>query len=119
MLFIINNILCIYIHMEEEKFIKNIGNKIKRIRKEIKKISQNELAVATGLGINTISNIETGRFPARLDTIYKIAKSLEVDPIIFLKHNEIDDSTLNIINLLLDKIKKMNKDELKKFLYKE
>jgi len=105
--------------MEEEKFIKNIGIKIKKIRKEIKKISQNELAVATGLGINTISNIETGRFPARLDTIYKIAKSLEVDPIIFFKHNEIDDSPLNLLNHLLDKIKKMDKDELIKFSYQE
>lgn len=101
-----------------ETFLKNVGQNIKYIRKYKRKIKQKDLSLAVGLNINTISNIENGNFPARLDSIYKIAKYLDVDVVEFFKFSAIDIGTINCITNLFDKISKMNNDEIRKFLSK-
>ena len=59
---------------------KNIGQNIKRIRKE-KKLSMDTLAKKLGLSNrSSISHIENGSRSLRLDTVEKIAKALEVSP---------------------------------------
>lgn len=59
---------------------KNIGQNIKRIRKE-KKLSMDTLAKKLGLSNrSSIAHIENGSRSLRLDTVEKIAKALEVSP---------------------------------------
>ena len=59
---------------------KNIGQNIKRIRKE-KKLSMDTLAKKLGLSNrSSIAHIENGSRSLRLDTIEKIANALEVSP---------------------------------------
>lgn len=97
-------------------FLKNVGFNIKNIRKNKIKVSQNDLSIATGININTISNIENGKFPARLDTIYKIANYFKINPIEFFKTSPIDIGTINYITNIFNKISKMSEDEKRKFL---
>ncbi|MBR1908397.1 helix-turn-helix transcriptional regulator [bacterium] len=56
---------------------KNFGKKIKieRIKKEI---SQEQLAEFSNLHKNTISSIENGWISPTLDTIYRLAKALDL-----------------------------------------
>ena len=42
-------------------------------------ITQRELAQRSGLGLSTISELETSVNTPRLETIYKIAKGLDID----------------------------------------
>ncbi len=100
------------------EFLKKVGSNIKRIRKDKKSIKQKDLAFAVGLNINTISNIENGKFPARLDSIYKIAEYLDVEPVEFFKLSSIDIGTLNCITNIFNKLAEMSSDEKRKFLSK-
>ncbi len=104
--------------MNMDNFLKKVGNNIKRIRKDIRQIKQKDLAFAVGLNVNTISNIENGKFPAQLDSIYKIAEYLNVEPVEFFKLSSIDIGTLNRITNLLNNLSQMNSDEIRKFLAK-
>ncbi|WP_444890273.1 helix-turn-helix domain-containing protein [Microbulbifer sp. DLAB2-AA] len=52
-----------------------LGNNVRRIRKEVG-ISQQQVADATGMSKNTISNIETGKTAANSNSVLKISKAL-------------------------------------------
>ena len=60
----------------EKKFLKKLGERIKKIRKE-KNISQEYISLQTGISMNTISCIELGKTSAKIDTINKIAKIIK------------------------------------------
>ena len=93
-----------------ENFLKTIGKNIKKERKKRGK-TQSELAFSANMDINTISNIENGKSPARLDSIHKIAKVLQIKPYLLLQTSKIDKEEINEIkkqvsniNNKLDKI---------------
>ena len=93
-----------------ENFLKTIGKNIKKERKKKGK-TQSELAFSANMDLNTISNIENGKSPARLDSIYKIAKVLQIKPYLLLQTSKIDKEEINEIkkqvsniNNKLDKI---------------
>lgn len=93
-----------------ENFLKTIGKNIKKERKKRGK-TQSELAFSANMDLNTISNIENGKSPARLDSIYKIAKVLQIKPYLLLQTSKIDKEEINEIkkqvsniNNKLDKI---------------
>lgn len=64
--------------MELELFLKEMGDKIKSIRKE-KKISIRDLGELCKLDYNTICRIESGQEDMGILTLINIADKLEVD----------------------------------------
>lgn len=64
--------------MNENDFIKALGHRVKTLRKS-KKLSQEELAEKIDKSVDTISNIERGKFSPRLDTALEIAHALDVE----------------------------------------
>ena len=64
--------------MSEEKLMKMFGKRVATVRKS-KGFTQQQLAEHTGMNVVTIAYIETGKRWARLATLNKIAKALEVD----------------------------------------
>ncbi len=62
---------------EEEKFIKNFGDKVKKLRIE-KKLSQEMLANDANIPINQIGRIERSEIATSLGTIFKIATALNI-----------------------------------------
>jgi transcriptional regulator with XRE-family HTH domain len=62
-----------------QAFIKKFGENVKRTR-EAQNLSQEELAHKAGLHRTQISLIERGGRAARLDTIERLAKALEIQP---------------------------------------
>jgi len=62
---------------QEKELLKRFGKKLAEIRK-LKKLSQEELAWTAGIGDNQIGRIERGENSPSLDTVFKIAKALEV-----------------------------------------
>ena len=62
---------------EEKIFIKNFGEKLKKLRLE-KNLSQEMLANDANIPINQIGRIERAEISTSLTTIYKIAKALDV-----------------------------------------
>lgn len=69
--------------------------RLKRVRlREVrlrKFMTQPELAQRSGVGVVTISRIETGHHLPRLATIRKLAKALGVDPAELVEFEEDDD----------------------------
>ena len=65
------------IDKNEDKFLKQFGKRLSSIRKQ-KRLSQEELADAAGLHAVAITYIETGKRLPKLNTIYKLAKGLNV-----------------------------------------
>ena len=63
---------------QEKDLLKRFGKKLAEIRK-LKKLSQEELAWAAGIGDNQIGRIERGEHSPSLNTIFKIAKALEIN----------------------------------------
>lgn len=61
----------------DEKFYKEIGRKIKELRKK-KKITQEELAFKIGKSPNFIGLIERGKKRPSIETLRKIAEVLDV-----------------------------------------
>lgn len=55
------------------------GERIRRLR-ERRRMTQQDLAVACGLAVPTISRIETGVHRPRFSTVDRIAEALGVDP---------------------------------------
>lgn len=62
-----------------KKFLKNVGIKIKYLRKE-HGLSQEKLAEKLGVSRNYVGMIERAEVNIPLLTFYKIAKILEVEP---------------------------------------
>ena len=55
-----------------------IGKKIREIRKS-KNLTQEEVSLKSGVKRATVTNLENGRFDAKLSTIEKIADSINCD----------------------------------------
>lgn len=64
-----------------------LGNNIKYYR-EIRKMSQEELAYRANMGAAHLGNIERGHNNPTLTTLYKIARALEVDMEQLLEGND-------------------------------
>ena len=63
--------------MKEIDLLSAIGRKVALLRKE-QKMSQEELAAASGKMINTISNIERGLSDPKVSTLLAIAQTLNI-----------------------------------------
>lgn len=62
---------------QEKDLLKRFGKKLAEIRK-LKKLSQEELAWAAGIGDNQIGRIERGEHNPSLNTVFKIANALSI-----------------------------------------
>lgn len=69
----------------EQKLMKAFGMRVAAIRKS-RGITQQELAERTNMSVVAIAYIETGKRWARLGTLTKIAKVLQVDIADFFKN---------------------------------
>ena len=63
---------------EEQLFLSKFGNRLREIRLA-KNLSQEMLANDADIPINQVGRIERAEISTSLNTIYKIAKALEVD----------------------------------------
>lgn len=61
-----------------------VGDNLKRLRKEAG-LSQEELAARAGIHRTHIGFIEKGRRLPKIDTLYRVAQGLEVDPGLLLQ----------------------------------
>ncbi|MCQ4922963.1 helix-turn-helix domain-containing protein [Tissierella carlieri] len=81
--------------------MKNIGERIKKIRKSIK-MSQIEFSKKIGISQGTLSEIENGNNNPSIETLIKIKEmtNLDIDEIIYGKNNNknLEDEEINIIN---------------------
>lgn len=64
--------------MKESEFSSLLGQRIKKLRKT-KNLSQEDLAERINKSVDTVSNIERGKFSPRLDTALEIANALDVE----------------------------------------
>ncbi len=64
--------------MNEEDFIKNVGEKIKEIRL-LQNIKQIDLAFKVGIEDSSLRRIESGRTNPTLKTLIRISIALEID----------------------------------------
>ena len=60
-----------------QKLIAAFGIRVQQLRK-VHKLTQEDFASATGLSVDTISNIERGRSSTRIETVGALAKALKV-----------------------------------------
>jgi len=58
---------------------KLLGKRIREIRVE-KKLTQEDLSELTGIGVSSLSKIESGYFHPTDDNLERIAKALQVEP---------------------------------------
>ena len=61
----------------EQKLMKAFGRRVAEVRKA-RGVTQQQLAEAIGMSVVAIAYIETGKRWARLGTLHKIAKALDV-----------------------------------------
>ena len=92
-----------------------IGSRIQEIRNK-KGITQDQLSEKVGISSKYLSSIERGKENPTLNTILKLAQSLEVKPDHFFIHLEIEDpgKRKSMINDILDEA---DEDQLK-LIYK-
>ena len=92
-----------------------IGSRIQEIRNK-KGITQDQLSEKVGISAKYLSSIERGKENPTLNTILKLAQSLDVTPDEFFIHLEIEDPAKrkSMINELLDEA---DEDQLK-LIYK-
>lgn len=91
-----------------------LGRRIRELRKS-KKMTQEQLAEAVGIGTPNISYFETGKFSPAIETLQKIAETLDVEIYELYMFNPLK-SLSEIRKELMEKI---NQDEeLSRLLYK-
>ncbi len=56
-----------------------IGPRLRRVRRA-RDVTQAQLAEQTGFAISTIGRIEKGRESPRIETLFKLAQALGIDP---------------------------------------
>lgn len=78
--------------MDEQKreITEAVGARIKYLRR-MKEISQEELALKAGINPAYFGQVERGLKCPTVDTIYKIAKAMDVSPAEFLRSEELQD----------------------------
>ena len=64
--------------IDEEKFAEKFGKKIREIRTKAN-LSQEMLANDANIPINQVGRIERAEINTSINTIYKLAKALEID----------------------------------------
>lgn len=69
---------------QEKRLMKGFGRQVAELRRS-KGVTQQQLAQNIGMSVVAIAYIETGKRWARLETLDKIAKELEVDIADFFK----------------------------------
>lgn len=102
------------IMMEESEFSRLLGQRIKKLRKA-KSLSQEDLAEAIDKSVDTVSNIERGKFSPRLDTSLDIASALDVEPFeLFQVHNLAlkDKEKARILDEIFDLLKDESEEVL-------
>jgi len=67
-------------YKRNDKGIKAFGKNLKKIR-QAKKITQEQLAFATGLELSQIGRIERGVINTSISNVFEIAEALEIEPI--------------------------------------
>ena len=67
-----------FMENEEQLFLSKFGNRLREIRLA-KNLSQEMLANDADIPINQVGRIERAEISTSLNTIYKIAKALEID----------------------------------------
>ena len=60
------------------KIQNELGRRLKRLRIE-KELTQEELAFEVKISRDHLSNIELGKYPVNIKTLYKLAKFFDVD----------------------------------------
>ncbi len=65
-------------HVEIDKYIIEIGKRIRALRKE-KKLTQLDLAIRSGIDERQVQRLERGHTSATLKTLIKISKGLDID----------------------------------------
>ena len=66
-------------YYRDETFLKQFGERLKHIRKS-KKVSQEQLAWATGFELSQIGRIERGLINTSISHVAKIAQALKIPP---------------------------------------
>ena len=61
----------------KEKYLKNLGERIRSLRKE-KKLTLSALCYKNGLEPSTVSRVEKAQVDVKLSTLLKIAEALEI-----------------------------------------
>lgn len=79
-------------------FKKQIGNNIKKIRKEKAKISQFKLSLMCDIDKNIPSMIEQASISIGLEILYKISKALKFHPATVMLDQEKDKDLIDAIN---------------------
>lgn len=85
--------------MKHENYLKSLGRRIKSLRKE-KNLSQDRLSEKIDKSVDTISNIERGKFAPRLDTALEIARALDVELFELFKVRDLPLSDMQRTKLL-------------------
>lgn len=102
--------------MKEDDFIKVLGFKVKKLRKE-QGLSQEQLAEKIDKSVDTVSNIERGKVAPRLDTALEIATALDVELFELFQVYDMsveDKKKAKLLDGILDLLKDQP-DELLKF----
>lgn len=110
-------------YAEEQLNKQEVGERIFQLRKA-KKMSQMALGELVGLSANSVSNIETGKFMAKIENLQRFAQALCTD-VNYLMHGDVTDKNENtdvsseekeLEKALLLEWKKLSIIEKKKFV---
>ena len=66
-------------------------------RREVLKVTQEDLAKLSGIGLRTLKQFESGKGNPTLKTIQKLADVLGLEVCLRVKINEIDETSENIV----------------------
>jgi len=102
--------------MKKEKVYKDLGKKIREIRKK-KKFTQEELAWKTGVSPNFIGLIERGQKSPSLETLIKIGEVLEVPVSTFFENLKYPIKEEDILTKKVSSIVKEGSEKEKKIIY--
>ncbi len=65
-------------YIRHEEFIRQFGEKVRQMR-ENRGITQQELALRTGMSRNQVSRIERGEINTSISVVFELAKGLECE----------------------------------------
>ncbi len=99
-------------YQKEEGTCKFIGIQIRNLR-EAKKLSQEQLAIKTGLATGTIGKIERGENIPKADTLLRIAYELDVPCKLLFETENLDQRYYSPqVHRLFGYLKNMNEEDM-------
>lgn len=103
--------------MNSTKFLKNIGDRVRTIRKA-KNISQEKLAELSGLHPTYISDIERGKVNASIYSYHMIANALDVplSELVNIPVGKIEKKIEGEVSVMIDQLKSLEKKKQTVFL---